>query len=481
MQRKREKRHSKVIVPVLLAGGLAVLLLGGAALQAGRGALGARLTDISGDAAALQGFALNGVTTDGTAGNTFVLHDGVMQNTVNINYVPGDVMHDEQRGSYSLIDVIAPEQRDAVNAAATVQAWSGGTGLGCDSKATEFWRMLEITADNKQENLRVQVGTVTTQAPTDVNAHVQLTEGGIFNDYQTYINVDTQPGAGSVKHFSQDQKLYFCWQLSTSLLPAGLYRVAESLSAEEIAALPRDGKLGELDILCGTTPYGKLELFYQPADAVRVLEWFDLGKEGMAVYCQQEDGTLRVDLVNPSGECTDQKVLAQSSLDHYFGISQFPRQRQNEVSIACDDYPPNTQRAFQENFAALRAEGGKFILSKIVKRAGDLSVSNSAAAPVAMLVNAQGTAVMLVEKGTTKTRFHDFDEGFYQNGYTIEILPVTGDAPLYTGWLDTGDTRVWGMDLQASGGYVYNVLSYAAQPSHVTQFPNSELKEGAKA
>src|SRR5699024_6863636 len=79
-----------------------------------------------------------------------------------------------------------------------------------------------------------------------------------------------------------------CWAKDCLGRAPGLYR-ADGLTADEIAALPRDGVLYDREILCGSTEFGTLDPFYCPEDAEEALAGVAMADGStLLLYCTAE-------------------------------------------------------------------------------------------------------------------------------------------------------------------------------------------------
>ena len=310
------------------AAGLAVLaaacLLVGAGLtlwlHSGWRSIAPTLNDQIADASQLEGFTLSGQI--GWNRYYDLLHFTLQDGKLNAEMELDAPAKTAEAGRYSWFSVgrscvVPPEDRDAVNGAAsfTGSASDGSRFLSAPVDTVLRMYTLRLPDDTM---IRLAAG----EAPTEpyATAHATLAPESVHVS-ELSTNYDYSWTDGSIQ--SEDAWPYaptggscftlgagygVCWEKDYLGRAPGLYR-ADGLTADEIAALPRDGVLYDREILCGSTEFGTLEPFYCPEDAEEALAGVTMADGSTLLLYRTAEGMLCADLVNAAGSRTDHREL----------------------------------------------------------------------------------------------------------------------------------------------------------------------------
>lgn len=425
---------------ILTAGALWVLL-------GWRGALDITLTDLAGDPAALCGFTMRGQSCLDSAHTYWELRDGYLETSFALDPDAGDnawcYNYNAAITSTSIIYAVAPESRDAVNAAASLVQPYPGT-LQWESTATTFRPVATIYLSGGV--IRVALPEVTSKEPLTVyvNANREAAHRTDWNyDYQVQNNGplhDPRFDYGIVgwNIFPLGAGQGITWRYTFGSHKAGLYRAAPA-SPDEIDALPADGKLQEEDVLCATTELGSMEPFYCPQDADVVACGVAMDDGLTLCVYQNRQGIACADLVNAAGTRVDHTELGTTNWGEGFTADMLPRTTDREVVLHMSG--ENSPACL----TALRVGDGKFILNKSLSCENDIYLRNAGEA----VLNTAGDALLVATDEYTYVGEETAENSYnvYNSGTLLLVYPLDGSGTRYRGRLNNGAERDWGSQL----------------------------------
>lgn len=447
---RHAKRHPGLGLAILGIAAIAVFGVGILARLAGLRRMQTALVEESGDKQALQGFTISGYTRfqAENALTHFTLHNGNLSGET----IPEQVRMPENAQlpnafdeNYNIITV-APEERDAVNRQATC---SGNTAT---SYAKNFWIMREINLPDNT-SLRLHIADKAASMPVEVASYLSSWNGLDWVASNDYLP-ETYPTWADEIAVQWNGDWMFGLNKESVLYQPGIWRVTESLTEEEVEALPLDGAVqyaeGTINVLCKSTEYGKAELFYVPQNLDTILECDTLG-DCLGILYRDTNGDIRFDLVDEHAACVQQIVILENSgtevshskvntqqagqICYILGLQQGTDQRivllqMNEAErLDCLNLPGN-----------LLQDGRQLPGTTVIQRSTD------------------GRYVLFVgreEAQIQMTRlFQESETASYPIGYRLNVYDLTTQQVVYTGLLDTGSDRIWG-DYVVNRDFIY--------------------------
>ena len=416
------------------------LLAGWAVFRAaGRGALDARLQNRQGDPAALQGFTLLGQVQhlNADAVTTFTLEDGEFcsETWLDTNTLAGATNWDYQlySGTNWTID---PADRAAVNAAAVPD------GDTLTSTAPRLvWMETLFLPDGAEARLPI----ATWSEETPVTAYWDPVDEE-WTDWCAFDVIDTESELRPDQNLTPWQGRY-CLTLprSTDLQAAGIYRVEESLTEAEAQARMSAVPVGTGGATAAeTAPYGRVQLFYTPENAVFVSGCLPVG-DLLAVTWLDKAGTLSLDLVNGAGQRVDRRTLTDQATAETLRITPLPRQRPGEAGLLVRS--PGPQGGEEGQLVVMRAENGRLTAYC------QCPLAAQDALPVFAALDDTGTRLLQVDR---KAEVWDWEVRGYHRGtldsaYELRVQDLDDGAVLFTAGLTAGDWA-WGTHQSASLG-----------------------------
>lgn len=401
------------------------------------------LHDEIGDASQLEGFTLSGQMTWDRYYDLlhFTLEDGTLNAEMDLDASPEAV----EFGRYSRFAVgrscvVPPEDRDAVNAAASVTGSASDGSRFLSAPVDTVLRMYTLRLPD-DTMIRLAAG----EAPADAYAtayatlapeSVHVTELNTNYDYswtdgsmQSEDAWPYDPTGGSC--FALGAGYGVCWEKDYLGRAPGLYR-ADGLTADEIAALPRDGVLYDREILCGSTEFGTLEPFYCPEDAEDALAGVAMADGSTLLLYRTAEGMLCADLVNAAGSRTDHRELGtlEGWEDAFFtDTTLLPRTTDGEAFLRI-----NADTCW---LVLLRAENGAFTMADLVE-------DKYLVLPDAVVLNEAGDK-MLLARGQSVNYISWNSEviGPSENGIELRVYERDTGQMTYMGSLLAGRERDW--------------------------------------
>lgn len=418
------------------------------------------LHDEIADASQLEGFTLSGQMGWNRYYDLlhFTLQDGKLSAEMELDASPETV----EAGRYDWFSVgrscvVPPEDRDAVNAAATVTGSAADGSRFISAPVDTVLRMYHLCFPD-DTRIRLAAG----EAPADpyatafarlAPASVNISELNTDYDYswtdgsmQSEDNWPYQPTSGSC--FVLGAGYGVCWEKDFLGRAPGLYR-AHSLTADEIAALPRDGVLYDREVLCASTELGSLEPFYCPEDAEEALAGVAMADGATLLLYRTAEGMLCADLVNAAGSRTDHRELGtlEDWSDAVFSdTTLLPRTTDGEAFLRIN--------ADTNWLVLLRAENGTFTLAKLVEDK-DLNL------PDAVVLNEAGDK-MLLAKGQSMQYLSRNSQIISPSENCIELRVYELDTGhmTYMGFLQTGSDRDWAKFYQTRNLHADRIITF---------------------
>lgn len=432
------------------AAGLAVLTAAGLVfwggvtlwLQSGWRTITPTLHDRIGDASELAGLTLSGqIFWRGRYDRlSFALEDGTVRAGMTLDTPASEV--EQALGYWYNVGrscAVVPEDRDAVNAAATITGSGSDGSRNLSAPIERVLRMYTIRLPD-DTSLRLAAG----EAPTDDYAtayatlfpdSVQVSAlGGDYAWADGSQSFDTSwpydPTGGSC--FTLGAGYGLCWTKDYLGKAPGLYR-AQGLTDEEIAALPRDGLLYDREVLCGSTEFGTLEPFYCPEDADQALAGAAMADGSTLLLYRTADGMVCADLVNAAGSRTDHRELGEVRgwSDSISSTTLLPRTNDGEAFLRIVADPGC--------IVLLRAENGKFTLARMVE-------DKDLVFPDVVVLNEAGDKMLLARDEANYNTSGDTAvvASPSENGIAVRVYELDTGRLTYLGRLSTGRERDWG-------------------------------------
>lgn len=415
-------------------------------LHLGRGTLAFALTDVSGDAGKLRGFTVPMLYNNGIAWSKATLRDGYMENNVVLGQRELGVNEYSVYWESSVDLVVAPQVRAEVDRNATAvggQTFDGIYYTTYASQASQLYEMLTLSLPDER-SVCLQIGTRKTAEPMEVRTDIASLpyDAGNF-DYVAWVPYPGVPSpVDSVSVL--DGEYYACLQTGGSLVGPGVYRVVESLTVQEVAALPRGAMSGDNQTRLGTTPYGRVELFYTPPDAKRLETCFAMG-DGLAVLYRNTQDRLCVAVVDHDGVCTDQREIRQYG-DEKITVSLYPRQSVQDavVKISCHD--ADTDKELSAGNLAFRVQDGTITAWDLCSWSSTPQYTESEDAADIIVLNKSGTAVLALfcqeEPLTLRDGLYQMN-GHLRSSWRVAVYPFGQTRAAYIGRLDTVGHADW--------------------------------------
>ena len=398
------------------------------------------LVEETGDRNTLQGFTISGYTRF-QAENTlthFTLQNGRLTGET----IPEQVRMPENAQLPSIFNddlniiTVAPEEREAVNRQAS---FGGNTAT---SYAKNFWIMREINLPDNT-SLRLHIANKTADTPVEVVSYPNARSGMDWSASNDYLQETYPTWADEIRVQWNDN-----WMIGLNkesvLYQPGIWRVTESLTEEEVEALPLDGAVqyadGTINVLCKSTEYGKAELFYVPQNLDTILECDTLG-EYLGILYRDTKGDIRFDLVDENAVCVQQALISEGTgteISHSQTNTQQPDQ-------LC--YILGLQQGTVWRVILLQMNDAGQL--ECINLPGDL-LQDGRQLPGTTVIqrSADGQYVLFVGREESQLQltrlFQEEETTSYPIGYRMNVYDLNTQTVVYSGLLDTGADRIWG-------------------------------------
>lgn len=437
---RHANKHPGLNLAILAVAAVAVFGAGILARLAGLHQMQTALVEETGDRNTLQGFTLSGYTRF-QAENTlthFTLQNGLLTGETIPEQVrmPENAQLPSTFNDDSNIITVAPEEREAVNRQAT---FSGNTAT---SYAKNFWIMREINLPDNT-SLRLHIADKTSNMPVEVISYPTAWSGMDWSASNDYLP-ETYPSWA--EEISTQWKGHWMIGLNKEsvLYQPGIWRVTESLTEEEVEALPLDGAVqyadGTVNVLCKSTEYGKAELFYVPQDLDTILECDTLG-DYLGVLYQDTNGAIRFDLVDENATCVQQTLIQEGS-GAEFSHSKVNTQRAGQICYTLGLHQGTDRRIVllqlddSGHLECLNLPGN--LLQDGSQLPGTTVIQRSLDGQYVLFVGREENQIQLTRL------FQEEETTSYPIGYRLAVYDLNAQKVAYTGLLDTGADRIWG-------------------------------------
>lgn len=240
----------------------------------------------------------------------------------------------------------------------------------------------------------------------------------------------------------------FGFEPAEGSIPAGVYRVDESLTGKQIDALPKDATVHGVPVSSNSTPYGSFSPVYTLPDGA-ALNGFGYADGTLCVAYTQND-QLWADVVDEEGVCTDRSLLHEIPQDMAgYTTNSLPQMQPDCFAMQESCYDAATDTILGTATTLLQVKAGKITTHVTMKDAKSTDSFNS---PRAVLLNeSEGTVLSITGAYTAVTTTINGRSRTVtkENGYHLAVYPLaeqieTGtDAPLLHALLDSGAVYDW--------------------------------------
>lgn len=415
-------------------------------LHNGRQGIALTLHDQIADASQLEGFTLSGQMGWNRYYDLlhFTLQDGKLDTRMELD-APAKTVEAGRNTRFSVTRsyVVPPEDRDAVNGAASITGTSADGSRFLSAPVDSVYRMYTLRFPDDTV-IRLAAGETAPEEYATVFAALYPLSSDVYelntdydyawtgNSQEPDASWPYQPTSGSC--FVLGAGYGVCWASDYLGRAPGLYR-AHSLTADEIAALPRDGILYDREVLCASTELGSLEPFYCPEDAAEALAGVSMADGSTLLLYRTAEGTLCADLVNAAGKRTDHKELA--TLDDWTStdmVTLLPRTTDSEAILTFDT---GNSTAYKAWLVLLRVENGTFTMADLVE-------DKDLIRPDAAALNAAGDKILLAKGELVRTLNGTIlVTTSSQNGIALQVYELDTGHMTYMGRILTGSERDW--------------------------------------
>lgn len=349
--------------------------------------------------------------------------------------LPSDAQLPDDFRATNLI-AVAPEERDTVNASVD---FNGDTAF---AKARKLWVMRELELPDGTY-LRFHLADY----QCDTGATVLAYPGGRSGlDWELVSNEYPEEFAAWIHMPTAEwnEKWYIGIGSDSTHYPCGIWCVEKSLTEEEIEALPTDGAVqygdNTLPVVCETTEYGDIQLFYQPQNLSNILECVPVGQFLGVVYLDTDQSIL-FDLVDENAKCIQTvTLLEQAGEDPITSCTK--TQKADQV---CFSLGKTTEG---ERWIALLRADEQGNLETILLPGDLLQNGNRLAGSTLTQLSEDGQSILFVNQEQAQVQVQHFEwdgqEKCYSLGYRMTVYDLAQKEVLYSGMLDTGVEKYWG-------------------------------------
>lgn len=448
----REKQKTPGRGPVIL-GAAAVLVFAAGIICRNIGLQGLQtaLKEETGDRQELQPFSLSAYTLfqAENAITHFTLENGELTGEIVTEtcVLPEHAQLPEYLSSESTL-AVRPEDRDKVNRSAV---FSGNTA---ESQNQDFMVMRKIELPDGT-SLRLHIADYHSDTAQRVAAYPDMWSG------MDWALAEEVPDEYSL----WQKQISVLWQNSwfvnlggkELLYQPGVWKVTESLTEEEQAALPADGSVqygdSNISVLCRSTEYGSVELFYQPQNVQTVLNLASMGQYLGVLYLDTA-GDIRFDLVDENARCVQQALVLENAGEEMYN---------NAI---------NTQKADQAGFRFYREEDYTTVQVTmlrvnedssldVINLPGDVKEDGILAGSTVVQLSPDGQKLLSVGHEETSVQLNytpwETDPVTYYSGYRLNVYDLNRQTVTYSGSLDTGLDMIWGSYLSRSDFRYYGI------------------------
>ena len=428
-----------------------VLAAGVAGRSIGLQKLQATLKEETGDREELKPFSLSGYTLlqAENAITYFELENGeLIGRTMTETAV---LPENAQLGNlfYSHTELaVRPEDRGAINQGS---AFSGNTA---ESQAQEFVVMREIELPDNT-SLRLYMADYHSDTAQRVTAYPNMRSG---MDWTLSENVPDAYSRWRGEAIIQWQGSWFLNLGGDNMrYQPGVWKVTESLTEEELEALPTDGDVrygdSTVPVLCKSTEYGSVEMFYQPQNVESVLNLAPM-EQYLGVLYLDTNGNVWFDLVDENAKCVQQTLIREKGEGDLYAIMANTQKTDQACFVL---YQEETYTTVQIILLQMNADGSLHV----VNLPGEMKDNGELAGTTVVQLSQDGQKVLSVglEEAALQVDRNPWntESVTYYSGYRVNVYDLDRKAQTFSGTLDTGRDMTWGLYLSSSDFIYYGL------------------------
>lgn len=428
-----------------------VLAAGVAGRSIGLQKLQATLKEETGDREELKPFSLSGYTLlqAENAITYFELENGELigRTMTETAVLPENAQLGNSFYSHTEL-AVRSEDRGAINQGS---AFSGNTA---ESQAQEFVVMREIELPD-DTSLRLYMADYHSDTAQRVTAYPNMRSG---MDWTLSENVPDAYSRWRGEAIIQWQGSWFLNLGGDNMrYQPGVWKVTESLTEEELEALPTDGDVrygdSTVPVLCKSTEYGSVERFYQPQNVESVLNLAPM-EQYLGVLYLDTNGNVWVDLVDESAKCVQQTLIREKGEGDLYAIMA-NTQKTNQACFVL--YQEETYTTVQIILLQINADGSLHV----VNLPGEMKDNGELAGTTVVQLSQDGQKVLSVglEEAALQVDRNPWntESVTYYSGYRVNVYDLDQQTQTYSGTLDTGRDMTWGRYLSSSDFIYYGV------------------------
>lgn len=380
---------------LLLAFCLAVLFCAGVLLQTAAPRDNFKLTVTQGDAEALQGFTFQGTThADACASMRFTLQDGTLTSKADLSHET--LNGDEVYYSFNTLYTPTKEARAAAaqEPAGEYHSRGGAFFLTLSRYSGEIYsieakgvsEMLTISINQTDEapsgTTRIELGRTTLPQPIPMQGETTHRSKGTTAEDYSVGSVDLAISDSDQEQAAEQDALVdffpsrnirciseyklFAWDnpgQTATQYPAGVYRLTEMLTEEQVQALPKEGTVGDVPVLLYSQPYGAVEQVFALPEEATLIALYATKDSILALY--SNGGEVCITTSDHDGQNLHTTVLeADPTVDgssSYGDMAYIAANRADEVAFTI--YHADTDR---HHIFVFRLQAGSIVAQKEV-------------------------------------------------------------------------------------------------------------------
>lgn len=437
---------------VVLGAAAVLLLVAGVAVRSiGLQKLQPVLKEETGDREELKPFYLSGYTLlqAENAITYFELENGELtsQTMTETAVLPENAQLESWFPSNTELTV-RPEERDAINQAA------GFYGNVAESQTQDFMVMREIGLPD-DTSLRLYMADYHSDTVQRVTAYPNMWSG---MDWTLSENIPDAYSSWRDEEVVQWQGSWFLNLGGNNMrYQPGVWKVTESLTEEELEALPTDGSVqygdSTIPVLCKSTEYGSVELFYQPQNVESVLNLAQM-EQYLGVLYLDANGDIWFDLVDENAKCV-QNVFVLESGEKALYANAVKTQKTDQACFVL--YQQESYTKVQLSLFQVREDGSLHVVSL----PGEMAENGELAGTAVVQLSPDGQKVLSVGSEEAALQVDrnpwDTESVTYYSGYRVNVYDLDRKEQTYSGTLDTGQNMTWGRYLSSSDFFYYGL------------------------
>lgn len=424
-----------------------ILVAGVAVRSIGLKKLQPVLKEETGDREELKSFFLSGYTLlqAENAISYFELENGKLTSRTMMEtaVLPENAQMESWFPSHTELTV-RPEERDAINRAADFY------GNVAESQAQDFMVMRDIGLPN-DTSLRLYMADYHSDTVQRVTAYPNMWSG---MDWTLSDNIPDAYSSWRDEEVIQWQGSWFLNLGGNNMhYQPGVWKVTESLTEEELEALPTDGSVqygdSAVPVLCKSTEYGSVELFYQPQNVESVLNLAQM-EQYLGVLYLDTNGDVWFDLVDENARCVQNVFVLESGGEALYASTVKTQKRDQACFVL---YQQESYDTVQISLFQVREDGSLHMVNLL----GDMTKNGELAGTAVVQLSPDGKKVLSVgsEEAVLQVDRNPWDTEsvIYYSGYRVNVYDLERKVQTYSGTLDTGRDMTWGRYLSHSDFY----------------------------